>query len=130
MAQARTVWLNGAISIAPTPVVAGPSLGDMLNISATATYQASKSAPLSIRSTSDSPFSVSLDSIVKVRFMALKVNSGASVQVQITSAAGNDQKVGVSGLFIWHAPNAGDEITAIKLVGTADIELLLAGDLS
>ena len=27
-------------------------------------------------------------------------------------------------------PNSGDEITAIKLVGTADIEILIAGDVS
>lgn len=130
MAQSRTVWVNGAVSVSPTSAPNGPSLADNLAISLTNTFQASKASPLSIASTDGSPFTLSLDSIVKVRFIALKVNSGASVKMLLTSAAGTDQKVSVSGLFLWHAPNAGDEITAIKLVGTADVELLIAGDLS
>lgn len=129
MAQTRTVWLTGAASIAPVAVLNGPTLADHLNISATATYQASKASPLSVSSTTEAPYTVSLDSITKVRFMILKVRSG-SVTLQLTSAAGTDQKLKVSDQIIWHAPNAGDEITAIKLVGTADVELLLAGDLS
>jgi hypothetical protein len=130
MAQSRTVWVNGAVSVSPTPVMCGPTLSDNLTISLTNTFQASKSSPLSFVGTDGSPYTVSLDSIVKVRFLALKVNSGATVKMLLTSAAGSEQKLSVSGMFLWHAPNAGDEITAIKLVGTADVELLLAGDLS
>lgn len=130
MAQSRTVWVNGAVSVSPIPVSGGPTLSDNMAISLTSTFQASKAVPLSIAATDGSPFALSLDSIVKVRFLALKVNSGASVKMLLTSADGTEQKLQVSGLLLWHAPNAGDEITAIKLVGTADVELLLAGDLS
>jgi hypothetical protein len=130
MARARTVWLNGAVSIAPLPCGSSQGIGDVLNLSLVATYQASKAAPLSIASTEGTPTVVALDSIVRVRFIALKVNSYSSVQMIVTSAAGATQRIPVSGLFVWYAPNAGDEITAISLVGTADVELLLAGDLN
>lgn len=48
----------------------------------------------------------------------------------LTSAVGTDQALKVSDLFLWHSPNPGDELTAIKLVGTGDCEYFLAGDVS
>ena len=76
-----------------------------------------------------SPYVVSLDTITKVRFLIIKVVNGASIKAVLTSAAVADQAL--SGTtFIWNSLNAGDEITAIKLVGTADVELMIAGDVS
>lgn len=76
------------------------------------------------------PYIVSLGSIVKVRFIGLRVINGSSIKLLRTSPAGTDQAIKVSSMELWHSPNSGDEVTAIKLVGTADIELLIAGDVS
>lgn len=130
MAQAVTIWHNGSVSGQPAIVPNGPSLADNLNTSFSATYAASKSSRLAVVGATDiAPLVLSLDSITKVRFFALRVLNGPSIKVKLTSAAGADQAQ--SGVFfLWHSPNSGDEITAIKLVGTADIELMIAGDVS
>ena len=132
MAQASTIWHSGAITRQPvSSFPGGPSLSDMLNTSFQGTYGATKSAPLSIVGATDLlPFIVSLDSIVKARFLGIRVLNGPSIKVLLTSPSGTDQALKVSSLLLWHSPNSGDEITAIKLVGTADIEILIAGDVS
>ena len=130
MAQAVTIWHNGAISGQPAMVPNGPSLADTLNTSFSATYSASKASRLSVVGATDvSPYILPLDSITKVRFFALRVLNGPSIKVKLTSAAGADQAQSGT-FFLWNSPNSGDEITAIKLVGTADIELMIAGDVS
>lgn len=130
MAQATTIWHNGLVN--GTPAVVGsivPSLQDSLNTTFQGTYQASTAKRLTVMGTDQAPVAVALDSVAKARFVGLRVVNG-SLKMLLTTPSGSDQAVRVSGLFLWHSPNAGDEITAIKLVGTADIELLIAGDLS
>ena len=132
MAQASTIWHSGAVTRQPvSSFPGGPSLSDMLNTSFQGTYGATKASPLSIVGATDLlPFIVSLDSIVKARFLGIRVLNGPSIKVLLTSPSGTDQAIKVSSLLLWHSPNSGDEITAIKLVGTADIEILIAGDVS
>ncbi len=128
MAQAVTIWHNGAVSGQPAIVPNGPSLSDNLNTSFSATYSASKSSRLSVVGATDiAPYVVALDTITKVRFLALRVLNGPSIKLKLTSPAGADQAQSGT-FFLWHSPNSGDEITAIKLVGTADIEIMIAGD--
>lgn len=130
MPQSATIWHNGNVSGQPSPVANGPSLSDNLNTSFTNTYSASKSSRLTVIGATDPlPYTVALDTITKVRFVCIKVVNGASIKAVLTSAFGTDQKLS-GNIFIWNSPNAGDEITAIKLVGTADIELMIAGDVS
>jgi hypothetical protein len=123
---------TGSVSATPT---AGsgfsgvPSLQDILNTSFSATYQVRKGAAPSVVGATDLlPFVLPFETITKARMFALRVASG-SLKMLLTSAAGADQLLRVSSLFMWHAPNPGDELTAIKLVGTADIEYILCGDL-
>ena len=131
MAQSVTIWHSGAVTGQPTPVPGGPSLSDMLNTSFCGTYGSSKAGRPSVVGATDLvPYVVTLDTITKVRFLGIRVINGSSIKVKLTSPAGTDQVLQVSSLLLWHSPNSGDEITAIKLVGTADIELLIAGDVS
>jgi hypothetical protein len=103
----------------------------MLNTSFSGTYSASKATRLSVVGATDlSPYTVALDSITKARFLGVRVINGSSIKMLLTSPSGTDQALKVSSMLLWHSPNSGDEITAIKLVGTADIELLIAGDVS
>ena len=132
MAQASTIWHSGAVTRQPvSSFPGGPSLSDMLNTSFQGTYGATKSAALSIvGATLGSPFVLDMDSVVKARFLGIRVLNGPSIQLLITSPSGTDQAIKTSSLLLWHSPNSGDELTAIKLVGTADIEILIAGDVS
>jgi len=126
---AHTGALNGSPSSGP---LSGPSLVELLNTSFTETYNARGSgAPTVVGATDMAPFVLDLANftITKVRMFALKVNAGTIV-VKVTSAKGTDQAVPVSKLWLWDAPFAGDEITAIKFVGTADLEFVIAGDVS
>jgi hypothetical protein len=132
MAQSVTIWHNGAVmGQVPSPVPSGPSLADTLNTSFSGTYAASKATRLSVVGATDlAPYTVVLDSVTKARFLGIRVINGSSIKALLTSPSGTDQAIKVSSLLLWHSPNSGDEITAIKLVGTADIELLIAGDVS
>ena len=132
MAQASTIWHSGAVTRQPvSSFPGGPSLSDMLNTSYQGTFGATKSAVLSVvGATVGSPYVLEMDSVVKARFIALRVVNGASIQLQVTSPAGTLQTFVVSPLLLLTAQNPGGEITAINLVGTADIEVLIAGDVS
>jgi hypothetical protein len=103
---------------------------DFLNTSFQGTYGAGKGAAVSIvGATSGSPFILALETIVKVRMLAFRVRGG-SLEIRITSAKGTDQAFACSDIFVWHAPFAGDELTAIKCIGTADLEYVISGDVS
>lgn len=131
MAQSVTIWHSGAVTGQPLAVPGGPSLSDMMNTSFSNTYTASQSSRLSVVGATDSvPFVVALGSVVKVHFLGLRVINGSSIKVLLTSPSGTDQALKTSSLLLWHSPNSGDEFTAIKLVGTADIELLIVGNVS
>ena len=129
MSQAATIAHSGAVSGTPVSSPCGPTLSDTLRTDFQGTYGASKSSRIAINGATDSvPYVVALDSVVKIRFLGLRVVNGASIKALLTSPSGTDQALKTSSLLLWHSPNSGDEITAIKLVGTADIELMIAGD--
>ena len=101
-----------------------------MNISTQGTYGSSKSGRPTINSPNPLvPFILALETIVKVRFLAIRVRGG-SLAVLLTSPGGVDQVVRVSDLIVINTPNPGDEITAIKAVGIADVEYVIAGDVS
>lgn len=93
-------------------------------------YPREDSDTTSIASTDLSPFVLHSAVVPSARIFALRVVTG-TVKVKLTSAAGIDQSLQVSGpegFMMWMSPTAGDEITTIKLIGTADVEYLVAGD--
>jgi hypothetical protein len=94
-------------------------------------YPREDSDSVSINSSDISPYVLPQSVVPSARLIALRVISSATVKVKITTVAGTDQAFNVSGpegLFILTANTVGDEVTAIKLVGVADIEYLIAGD--
>lgn len=131
MAIPALITHTGMLNGSPAASAGTPCLQEILNTSFSATYQSSKSGrPGIVNATDLSPFVIPFETIVKVRAMAIKVVGGGSVRVKVSTAFGTDQVIPVSGILLWHCPNAGDEITSIKLIGTADIEYVIAGDLA
>lgn len=129
MAQSVTVWHNGTASLV-TPSCGNPAQRGTLNTTFFASFTGSKSTQLSVvGATRVDPFVLSLDSIENVRFLGVRVVNGASIQVVVTTAAG-EETYNVSPLLLLFAQNPGDEITAISLVGTADLEVMIAGDVA
>lgn len=131
MALPAIISHTGSLSGSPAASSAGiPSLQEILNTTFTGTYGSSKGGrPAIVGATDGSPFVLSLETITKVRVIVMRVRGG-SLKLKLTSAAGSLQSILCSDLFLWHAPNSGDEITGIQLVGTADLEYVLAGDVT
>ncbi len=129
MAQPKTVTVNGAVIVGPassTSLV--PSLQDNVLLSVLRTYAYSTADTYSINNPVEgSPFTLPLGSITKVRFFYMRV-IGASAELMVTNAHGADQKFDVSEMIVWSSPNEGTQLTAIKLVGVTDIEVILSGD--
>lgn len=131
MAFPSTVAHQGALQGAPTASSVGtPSLTEILNTSFSNTYGSSKAArPGIVGATVGSPYVIPFETITKVRMFAFRVRGG-SLEFRLTSAKGVDQALACSDIWLWHSPFAGDEITAIKVIGTADLEYVIAGDVS
>lgn len=103
-----------------------------MNTNFFATFSSQKSARPSIvgATFAGTPFVFPLESITKVRMLAIRVLSG-SLKVRCTSVNGGAQQiVPVSNLLLLYNPAAGDEFTVIDAEGTADFEYVLGGDAS
>lgn len=122
----HTFQLEALLTGEPSNVTDGTK-SNLIDLGFARPYQKSVSASVSVSATALSPFSINLNGLVSVNLLALKILDGQSLKVLVTSAAGTDQAVQVSGLWLWHSPVAGDVMTAVKLVGTADVEYLIAG---
>lgn len=131
MAQNEYVRVNGAVIAGPVvSPPGGPSLQEVASLAISASYGSSKSArPSIVNATMVSPYAIPLDTITKVRLLFVRVVSGNSIKLLLTSPSGGaDQVVPVSDQALLHCPNPGDEFTAVKIVGSADLNVFLAGD--
>ena len=127
MAQPINVTLNGSVSAAPASSSSiSPSLSDTIMIGFSRTYAYRVAVSESVNAPSVAA-TIQLGSITKVRTIVMRV-IGASLTVQLTSPAGADQAFKTGDLFVWHSPNEGDQFTAVKLLGVADVEMLILGD--
>jgi hypothetical protein len=127
MAIPQTIRHDGALTGNQSPGGI-PGALELLPTALQATYAMAKTAaPSIINATSLSPYVIPLETISRIRLFGMRVR-GQSIKVLVTSAAGADQAFNVSDLLLLHCPNQGDELTAIKLVGTADITYVIAGD--
>lgn len=130
MAQSAQVQVTGVARAAPaTSSLYSCTLQALLPLDVCAVYQASKGMELSIDSTDLAPFVLPFEGITKGRFFGVRLRAGASMKVIITTALG-PAPLPLSDLILWHAPNDGDEATAIQIVGTGDLAYLFAGDVS
>ena len=65
--------------------------------------------------------------ISAVRFLVIRVQSGSLI-LRVTSAAGGVALLPVSDFLVLSLPIAGTELTAVDAQGTANMELIVAGD--
>ena len=130
MAQPVSIIHQGALTEQPFCGNSNGSLTDIADTSFRGTYQASATMRVSVvAATTFVPFVLSTNGIRKVRALSVKAQAGATITTLLTSASGTDQAISSTALLI-HSPNSGSEITAIKFVGTADLEIVVAGDLA
>lgn len=128
MAQSAQVKVTGVATASPaTSSNYSCTLQALLPLDVCAVYQASKGMELSIDAIDAAPFTLPFEGITKGRFLGIRLRAGNSMKVLITTALGV-APLPLSDLIMWHAPNAGDEATAIQIVGTGDVAYLFAGD--
>jgi hypothetical protein len=98
-----------------------------------AAYEASKTSQDDISdATLLAPFVLPLENVAKVRVLIVRA-TGDSATMLLTSAAGVDQEIPLSGggMQIFHQPNPDDAFTAIKFIGTnSTVSYFIAGDAS
>lgn len=110
----------------------GQSLTGLLRTDFSATFPSSKSGRPCITGATfaGTPFVFPLEGITKVRIFALRIISG-SLLVRFSSPNGGaTQIIPVSNFLLIYNPVSGDEFTVIDAEGTANVEYVLAGDLS
>ena len=134
MAQSNVVRVTGAVTADPSSsaLFTPSSLQQFLGLDLEATYGSAKGMERTTAATVGAPEDLPLEGITKARFLAIRLLSGSSLQVWITTALGV-AKLPVSDEFVWHAPNPGDEATRIQLAQTGtsvDFQYVLAGDLT
>lgn len=122
--------MAGTIGSDPTKVTDAAALIQAIDLAFQAVYDGVQGGALTINGTNLAPFIPSLGSIAKVRAIAIRAVDGQSLVVKLSSAAGIDQAIPVSDLLLLRAQNVGDEISAIKIVGSGRVELLIAGNVS
>lgn len=134
MAQSNVVRVTGAVTADPasSALFTPSTLSQFLGLDLEVTYGSAKGMERTTVGTVGAPDALPLEGIVKARFLAIRLLSGSSLQVWITTALGL-AKIPVSDEFVWHAPNPGDEATLIQLAQTGasvDFLYVLAGDTS
>lgn len=91
-------------------------------------YPESKSARIQVDATDLAPFSIPLEGIAAVRLVAVRSTSGASMKLRASSTNGGASQVWpISDVLVAHLPGSGDELTALSLSGTGEVEYLIAG---
>ncbi len=127
MGQPVNIELKGSLVASPVPGMCGPSLRDTVDVSFSHAYTQRQSAAMSVNATPDAPFALPFGGVTKGRALVLRVRGG-SLKALLTTPAGAAQAIRVSDLLVMHNPAEGDQLTAVSLIGTAEIEYLLAGD--
>lgn len=122
--------MSGSVQTDPNKPTDNVGLIQSIDLAFRQTYAGVTGGGLTIDSTDIAPFVPALGAIAAVRALAIRAVDGQSLVVKLTSAVGVDQAVPVSDLLLVRAQNTGDQLTAIKVVGTGRIELLIAGDLT
>lgn len=128
MSLSNAIKLVGSLTAGPpTTNSTSPTLTKALQLSFEQTRNACIANGRSIASPGTFVDLLAGSGIVTVTVFAIVVSSG-SLDVRVTTAAGVDQITRVSNMWIWSSPNSGDGATALAVQGTADFELIVAGD--
>lgn len=129
MAVQQKVTSSGAVTIGPSNAGCSPfpSVESVVSLNETRTYGVSRVMSRSLASPAAFVDMLAGLGISAVRLMVLRVQSG-SLQVRVSSSAGVDQVFNVSSTLYLSNPLTGTELTAVSFQGTADFELVVAGD--
>lgn len=129
MSVSQKVSISGSVSLGPPCATAGtfPSLTQQLSLQSEQTRGIGRGQTLRINSPSAFVDLFASLGVGSVTLIALRVVGGA-LTLRYSTADGVDQRLRVSRLFIWDSPDAGSGMTALAVQGTADIEIILAGD--
>lgn len=120
-----TMQMVGSLQSDPASVLDATSLlSQSIDLAFKQTFDASFSASPPIAGT----FVPALGAVTKVRALAVRAVDGQSLVIQVSSAAGVNQSIPCSDLFVLLAKNPGDELTAISITGTGRIEYIIGGN--
>lgn len=115
-----------------TPVSGGVATGTgSLPAAITRRYARHKQPEqLRVVGTDGAPQVYALGSIVRGRFLYVRVVAAGEVRVRLTTPDGVAQVIPVSDLLVLHNPTDGSEFTAVTLAATAatEVEIAAAGD--
>lgn len=104
---------------------------DSVSLEFERTLAQSDAGTVQVTSTDGLPYNLVVATITSVRLLFIRVLNGGTLKVLLTSAAGVDQAIRLSGEQLWEAPNAGDEFSAVKIVtagAAVDFEYIVGGD--
>ena len=129
MPVSRTVAITGSASLKPvTPTSAPfPSLSETLTLNLEQTRGIGRGQAISIASPAAFVDLLAGLGITTATMVVIRIRSGF-LTIRCTTAAGVDQVIDCSELWAYSSPLAGREITALAVQGTADIEMIVAGD--
>lgn len=125
--MASTIKVVGQASVQPASASANNSESGTMNLSLSRSYQEVEGGSAYVNGTDNNPFVLSNGNVGLIQFLSIRSIDGASFKILITTAAGTDQAIRSSDLLVIHAPQAGDQILTIKLVGTGMVEFKMAG---
>lgn len=126
--MASTIKVVGQASTSPASASASSSDTGTFNLGLSHQYSEQAGGNLQVNGTDSNPFVLSNPNVDLVRFLSIRALGGASFKVQLTSAVGTNQMFRLSDLLVLHSPNVGDELVAINLIGTGEIEYKMAGE--
>ena len=123
MSTARAFNFTGALLAEPPH---GGGRRTTLIFDSHAQYDQSLEAARHVSGTSIAPHDLDLGGVTSVYFFALRVLSGGPLTLLLTSSAGTAQEFPVlEEMFLDN--KGGVPLTRVQIVGTADIEFMLAG---
>lgn len=128
MALSNLIKLTGSLTAGPpTANATSPVLTKALQLMFSQTRNACVANGRSIASPAAFVDLLAGTGITTVTVFVIVISSG-SLDVRLTTAGGTDAIWRSSNLVLWASPNAGDGATALAVQGTADFELIVAGD--
>lgn len=117
----------GSVSAIPFPggPAEGQSLQEFVNLGQITNPTQRSAGVRSLISAVDEP--LDFGSVTAGTFLTLRVLSG-SLSMKVTTPLATDQVIPCGGQVLLYTPNPGQQMTAIKLTGTADFQFVLAGN--
>jgi len=122
---ASEIKIVGSVNAGPSNPTGSTNLASYVDLAVDKVYPSVASGNVTIAGTDLDPFVI--EGFAATRVLAFRAVDGDSFKLLLTSALGTDQAVPCSDLVLVHVPKTGDELTAIKVVGSGRVEYFVAG---